>query len=294
MPNQPPNNKATRILTAASAGSYGIPGVVCYNLETIAAVRLAAEARRSPAQILLFPWAVTYASGLLVHTASAACRDASVPMTLHLDHAQSGEAIRAAIATGKFDSIMVDMSHFEKEENLARTTELVAACHEAGISAEAEPGRIEGGESGVKDTGDLEGMLTTPEEAGRFIDTGIDFLAPAFGNVHGAYNGVENIHLDYERLEGIRGVARRKGVQLVMHGTNEFTEEILKKCVSAGMTRLNVNELVVGEYQEWIRDGRAGKLALVDRMEEGTRLIQRRVEWLMDVIGSSGRAGDVQ
>ena len=184
---------------------------------------------------------------------------------------------------------MVDMSHYEKEENLSRTHDLVKHCHEHGISTEAEPGRIEGGESGVQDTGDLEGLLTTPEEATQFIDTGIDFLAPAFGNVHGAYNGVENIHLDYERLKGINEAARGK-VQLVMHGTNEFTEEILKRCVAAGMTRLNVNDLVVHRYQDWVSNGEAGKLALVDRMEKGTSLIKERIEWLMDTIGSSGKA----
>ena len=139
-----------------------------------------------------------YAKGLLVNLAADACRSASVPMSLHLDHAQSEEAIKRA-ADMPFDSIMVDMSHYEKEENLSRTAELVKYCHERGIATEAEPGRINGGEDGVKDTAELKGLLTSPEEAQRFIDTGIDFLAPAFGNVHGDYNGVENIHLDYPR-----------------------------------------------------------------------------------------------
>lgn len=94
---------------------------------------------------------------------------------------------------------MVDMSHHEKEENLAKTKELVALCHSRGIATEAEPGRIEGGEDGVKDTAELQGMMTTAEEIDDFVATGIDFIAPAFGNVHGDYHGVENIHLDYER-----------------------------------------------------------------------------------------------
>jgi fructose-bisphosphate aldolase class II len=94
---------------------------------------------------------------------------------------------------------MVDMSHYEKEENLEKTKRITRMLHEKGIATEAEPGRINGGEDGVKDTGDLEGLLTTEEEAVRFVDTGIDFLAPAFGNVHGNYGGVENIKLDYDR-----------------------------------------------------------------------------------------------
>jgi fructose-bisphosphate aldolase class II len=122
-----------------------------------------------------------------------------------MDHAQDPEVIKtvsqlkAEDGTPAFDSIMVDMSHYEKEENLAKTKELVALCHSRGISTEAEPGRIEGGEDGVADTAELEGMMTTEEEVDDFIATGIDFLAPAFGNIHGEYGGVENIELDYDR-----------------------------------------------------------------------------------------------
>ena len=97
---------------------------------------------------------------------------------------------------------MVDMSHHEKEENLKLTHELTEYCHERGIVTEAEPGRMDGGEDGVMDTGDLEGILTTAEEAKRFVDTGIDWLAPAFGNVHGKY-GPKGVQLDYDRLDKI-------------------------------------------------------------------------------------------
>jgi len=286
------NNIAVRILKAAEEGHYGVPGVVCYNLETIIACKRAAESKKSPLQILLFPWAQEYADDNLVNLASDVCRSANVPMSLHLDHAQSEDAIKRAAHTGKYDSIMVDMSHYEKEENLARTKELVAYCHDLGISTEAEPGRINGGEAGVQDTGDLEGILTTPEEALQFIATGIDFLAPAIGNVHGAYNGVENIKLDFPRLERIRQASLGK-VTLVMHGTNEFTEEILEQCVKAGMTRLNVNQLVICNYEEYCKK-QAGRVPLTEFMYESSRLIQERIEWMMDCIGSTGKAVDVK
>ena len=292
MPGELKNNIAVQILKAAEDGGYGVPGIVCYNLEAIVAARHAAEAKKSPCQILLFPWAQHYCGGLLVNLASDACRSASVPMSLHLDHAQSAEEIHAAAETGKFDSIMVDMSHYDKEENLAKTKELVAYCHSKGISTEAEPGRINGGEAGVQDTGDMEGILTTPEEAQRFIDTGIDFLAPAIGNVHGPYHGVENIHIQYDRLEKIRQTSKGQ-VSLVMHGTNEFTAEILEKCVKAGMTRLNVNQLVICNYEEYAQK-HAGKTPLTEFMEKGSKLIQERMEWMMDVIGSTGKASDIK
>ena len=198
------SNRAVKMLDAAAEGKYGVLGVVSYNLETIVACIRAAEAKSSPIQILLFPWALKY-SPLFVDLAAHAARSAKVPVTIHMDHAQDPEIIKqasqikAADGTPAFDSIMVDMSHYEKEENLAKTKELVALCHERGIATEAEPGRIEGGEDGVKDTAELEGMMTTPEEVDDFIATGIDFLAPAFGNIHGEYGGVENIRLDYDR-----------------------------------------------------------------------------------------------
>lgn len=285
-------NKSVRILKAAAAGGYGVPGVVCYNLEAILACRRAAEAKQSPCQILLFPWAQEYADDHLVNLAADVCRAASVPMSLHLDHAQSEEAIKHAARTGKFDSIMVDMSHYEKAENLARTTELVRHCHDLGIATEAEPGRINGGEAGVQDTGDLEGILTTPDEALEFIATGIDFLAPAIGNVHGPYHGVENIKLDFPRLQKIREVAGQK-VQIVMHGTNEFTADIFRQCVDAGMTRLNVNQAVLWKYEEYTST-HAGKTPVTEFMQEGTRLIQERIEWMMNAVGSTGKAGDVK
>lgn len=197
-------NRAVQMLNAAADGKYGVLGVVSYNMETIIASIKAAEAKNAPLQILLFPWALKY-SPLLVDFAAHASRKAKVKVTVHMDHAQEPAIIEQAAqilaedGTPAFDSIMVDMSHYEKEENLSKTKEMVALCHSKGIATEAEPGRIEGGEDGVKDTAELEGMMTTAEEVDDFVSTGIDFLAPAFGNVHGDYHGVENIHLDYDR-----------------------------------------------------------------------------------------------
>ena len=151
--------------------------------------------------ILLFPWALHYASRHLVAFAASVAHSASVPIAVHLDHAASPDDIRFAAEVGPekgFDSIMVDMSHYEKAENLRLTKELTVYCHERGIAVEAEPGRIEGGEDGLKGTEDLEGMMTTPEEVEEFVGTGIDFLAPAFGNVHGEY-GPGGVQLEFDR-----------------------------------------------------------------------------------------------
>lgn len=174
--------------------------LLSYNVENIVAVVRAAENKRSPLIIQVFPWAITASDGLLVRAAADAAARASVPIAIHLDHAQDEALIRHAADNLPFDSIMVDMSHHEKEENLAKTKELVEYCHARGIATEAEPGRLEGGEDGVADTVDLEGVLTTPEDVEQFIATGVDFLAPAFGNIHGeSPYGKAGPQLDYAR-----------------------------------------------------------------------------------------------
>lgn len=157
----------------------------------------AAEKKRSPLIIQLFPWAITFSNGILVHAAAKAAQQATVPIAVHLDHCQD-EAIVKLACELPFDSIMVDMSHHPKAENLAKTKELVAYCHARGKATEAEPGRIEGGEDGISDTADLSGMMTTMEETQQFVDSGVDFLAPAFGNVHGEY-GPRGVVLEWDR-----------------------------------------------------------------------------------------------
>lgn len=132
-----------------------------------------------------------------MRTAADAAHRASVPISIHLDHAQSETMIKRA-ANIPFDSIMVDMSHFEKEFNLKKTRELVQYCNERQKATKAEPGRIEGGEDGVMDTAGLKACMTTVEEVDEFVDTGVDVLAPAFGNIHGEY-GTRDAQLDFER-----------------------------------------------------------------------------------------------
>lgn len=204
-----------------------------------------------------------------------------------MDHAQTPEIVREAANLGAFDSIMVDMSHYDKEENLRLTKELTAYCHERGIATEAEPGRIEGGEDGVAETADLEGVLTTVEEARRFTDTGIDWLAPAFGNVHGEY-GPRGVKLEYDRLENInKAVGGSEGVRLVAHGTDPFTPEIYERLIRAGISKANINKTMNNKYMDLQKEGKLGLTAL---MEEGTRRMQAELEGTIDVLGSAGKA----
>jgi len=275
------------ILNKAKEGGYAVPAICCYNIEGIIATVKAAEALRSPAIILLFPWAIQYAGEALVRAAATAAHSASVPISLHLDHCQTPEMVRrAADIPDGFDSIMCDMSHYDREENLRLTAELVQYCHKRGIATEAEPGRIEGGEDGVPETADLEGFLTTPEEAEEFVKTGIDMLAPAFGNVHGSY-GQRGIRLEYDRLKAIHERVGDK-VQLVLHGCDPFDEKTFRECMVRGVTKININKGMNNHYARV--QGEMREKPLTSVIEAGTKAMQEAVEQYMHWFGSAGKA----
>lgn len=125
----------------------------------------AAESSRSPFIILLFPSTVQQLPSL-VYAARAAADYASVPISVHVDHAQDETQIRYMAEHLPLDSIMVDMSHYNEAENLEKTRILSAFCQDNGIAVEAESGRIEGGEDGIADTADLQGALCSfPRES---------------------------------------------------------------------------------------------------------------------------------
>lgn len=289
MPSKLHTNRALSIVDAAHAGNYGVAAVCCYNLEGILASIRAAEAKRSPVIVQLFPWAIEYADGVLLHATKEAADKATVPVGIHMDHAQTPEIIKKAADLGGFDGIMVDMSHYEKEENMRLSKELVAYCNERGIITECEPGRINGGEDGVADTADLEEVLTTPEQAEEFVALGIDWLAPAFGNVHGKY-GSKGPQLDFPRLESIEKKVGDR-VRLVLHGAHEdhFGEEMFRKLIKAGVAKFNINGSVNNEYTK-IQAKMAGKVPLTEVIEKGTDAMQKVVEEHMDWMGSTGKA----
>ncbi|KAF7187248.1 putative fructose-bisphosphate aldolase [Pseudocercospora fuligena] len=283
-----PTNKTAQILAKAEKEGYGVIAAIAYNIEQILALVKAAENTRSPLILQFFPWAITFSNGLLIHSAAIAAKAATVPISIHLDHCQDKDMVRHAADNLPFDSIMVDMSHYEKEENLRLTKELVAYCHEREISTEAEPGRIEGGEDGIADTADLSGLLTTPEEIEEFVDTGVDFLAPAFGNVHGEY-GKRGPVLEYDRLESIYRDCKKRGVRVVLHGTNDFPEDIMTKCIKGGCSKINVNKLVLDDYNNYMKEA-APTTLITKLMEEGVEKVVKLTELWMHRCGSAGKA----
>lgn len=241
--------------------------------------------------ILLFPWAMQQFQSHLVNFAADVAHNAKVPISVHLDHCQDIQLVKYA-ASLPFDSIMVDMSHYEWEENLRLTRELTAYCHERGVATEAEPGRIEGGEDGLKDTADLEGVLTTEEQALEFVETGIDLLAPAFGNIHGPY-GPKGARgwLDFDRLRMIKETVGGK-VKIVLHGSNGFDQSLFQDCIQGGISKINVNSALIKPWKAMMSDRqeKGGFVPITKLMEDSIEIFQKVVEKLMDECGSSGKA----
>ncbi|KAM5356488.1 hypothetical protein ACJ41O_003134 [Fusarium nematophilum] len=278
-------NRTLQILDAAVQGKYGVLAAICYNIEHLTALVRAAESKRSPLILLLFPSTLGQLP-TLAWAASAAVKSATVPMSLHLDHAQDASQIEHVVATLPFDSIMVDMSHYEHEENLAKTAALTKMCHERGIAVEAESGRINGGEDGIADTGDLEALFTTPEEVEDFLKAGIDILAPSIGNIHGDYPP-EGPVLDFNRLNSIGDQIRGRAV-MALHGTNDFSPSVMRDCIDAGAVKLNVNKLLLEVWHVHQREN--AHLPITRRIEEGMAVLQAEVERWIDWCGSSGKA----
>ncbi|KAH7246922.1 ketose-bisphosphate aldolase [Fusarium solani] len=279
------SNRTLQILDNAVKGKYGVLAAICYNVEHLTALVRAAEAKRSPLILLLFPSTLEQLP-TMAWAASAAIKSATVPLSLHLDHAQDVSQIEKVVSSLPFDSIMVDMSHNDHEENLSKTATLTKLCHEHGIAVEAESGRINGGEDGIADTGDLEALFTTPEEVEDFLNAGIDILAPSVGNIHGDYPP-EGPKLDLARLSSIDKQIRGRAL-MALHGTNDFSADIMKQCIDAGAVKLNVNKLLLEVWHVHLREN-ADK-PFMQRTDEGIAVLQEEVERWMDICGSSGKA----
>ncbi|KAF9729408.1 hypothetical protein PMIN06_005876 [Paraphaeosphaeria minitans] len=282
-------NRTVEILNAAAAGKYGVLAAIAYNIEQLTALVRAAEAKRSPLIIQLFPSTLKQLP-TLAHAAAAAVESATVPLSLHIDHAQDVDHIREIIATLPVDSVMVDMSHYDEQENLQKTKILAKECHTKGIAVEAESGRIEGGEDGIADTEGLEALFTSPEDVDNFIAAGIDILAPSIGNLHGDYgpSGPAPGQLHFDRLTAINKQIDNR-VLIALHGTNDFPPELMWQCIENGAIKLNVNKLLLEVWNEFLRKN-AANMPLVKLIDEGMKVLQTETERWMDICQSSGKA----
>ncbi|KAL4733193.1 fructose-bisphosphate aldolase [Aspergillus similis] len=270
----PETNLTWQVLDHANTNGYAVGAYNCYNTDGIMAVIRAAERQRSAAIIQLFPWTMHFQGPEFIRYVVNAAHTATVPVAVHLDHCIKPEDVELAL-TLPFDSIMVDASVADEESNIRFCKSIVQRAEALNITIEAEMGRIEGGEDGLPAV-DMEGVMTRPGDAESFVrQSGVHFLAPSFGNIHGGYppEGAEKAW-DLPRLSAIGGLVSSK-TPLVLHGTHPVSDDLFRKTIACGYTR-------------FIADN-AATLELTVLQEEGVKVYTRSIERMMEVMGSAGR-----
>ncbi|KAI1387022.1 aldolase [Hypoxylon trugodes] len=287
MASFPQNNRTFQILDDASKGGYSVGAYNCYNDDGVIAVIRAAEKCGSPAIIQIFPWTIKFQGPHFVSYVVGAAHAASVPIAVHLDHCIEPEDIKIALDL-PFDSIMIDASTLEPEENIRKCREIVQIANAKGIVIEAEMGRIEGGEDGLP-TVDMDTILTQPDLAKEFVErTGVQFLAPAFGNIHGKYGpGGPEASWRFPLLMDVHRAIPQ--IPLVLHGTHEVSDELFRETRKYGMLKVNLNRTVRDEYTDFVAQN-AGKLELTILKMRGVEVYAQSIERVMrEVLGSAGK-----
>lgn len=227
---------AKEMMIKAHEGHYAVGAFNINNLEWTKAILLAAQESNSPVMVAVSEGAGKYMCGYKTIVAFVKemieFLNITVPVALHLDHG-SYEGAKAAIEAG-FSSVMFDGSHYEFEENLAKSKEIIALAHSKGISVECEVGGIGGEEDGTVSNGEL----ADPKECAIIAALGVDMLASGIGNIHGKYPA-NWAGLNFTRLGEIQ--AATEGKPLVLHGGSGIPTDQIKKAIDLGVSKINVN-----------------------------------------------------
>ncbi|KTD86304.1 class II fructose-1,6-bisphosphate aldolase [Paenibacillus etheri] len=226
----------TDMLKKALEGKYAVGQYNINNLEWTQAILGAAEQEKSPVILGVSEGAARHMGGFttVVKMVEGLIIDMNitVPVAIHLDHGSSFDKCKAAIDAG-FTSVMIDGSHHPIDENIEMTKKVVEYAHAKGVSVEAEVGTVGGQEDDV--IGGI--MYAKLDECVRIVkETGIDTLAPALGSVHGPYLGEPN--LGFKEMEEIRDATN---IPMVLHGGTGIPEHDIKKAISLGTSKINVN-----------------------------------------------------
>ena len=283
---------AKEMLTKAKAGKYAVGQFNINNLEWTKAILLTAEELKSPVILGVSEGAGKYMCGFttVVGMVNGMINELgiTVPVALHLDHG-SYEAAKKCIEAG-FSSVMFDGSHYPIEENIEKTKELVAICDELGLSLEAEVGAIGGEEDGVIGAGEC----ANPEECKMIADLGVTMLAAGIGNIHGKYP--ENwAGLSFDTLDAIQQLTG--DMPLVLHGGTGIPADMIKKAISLGVSKINVNTecqlafaAATREYIEAGKDLQGKGFDPRKILAPGVEAIKATVKEKMELFGSVGKA----
>ncbi len=283
---------AKEMLDKAKAGHYAVGQFNINNLEWTKSILLTAEECKSPVILGVSEGAGKYMTGYKTVAAMVKAMieelNITVPVALHLDHG-SYEGCLKCVEAG-FSSIMFDGSHYPIDENVAKTTELVALAHKNGMSIEAEVGSIGGEEDGVVGMGEC----ADPEECKKIADLGVDMLAAGIGNIHGKYP--ENwAGLSFETLDAVQKLTG--AMPLVLHGGTGIPEDMIKKAISLGVAKINVNTEcqlsfadATRKYIEAGKDLEGKGFDPRKLLAPGAEAIKATVKEKMELFGSVGKA----
>ena len=283
---------AKEMLEKAAAGGYAVGQFNINNLEWTKAILQTAQKANSPVILGVSEGAGKYMCGFKTVAAMVKAMieelGITVPVALHLDHGTYEGAVKC-IKAG-FSSIMFDGSHYPIEENIAKTTALVNTCDILGISLEAEVGSIGGEEDGVIGMGEC----ADPNECKQIADLGVDMLAAGIGNIHGKYPANWK-GLSFETLDAIQ---QKTGVMpLVLHGGTGIPAEMVKKAITLGVAKVNVNTECQLAFQEatrkYIEAGKDLEGKGFDPrklLNPGFEAIKATVKEKMELFGSVGKA----
>ena len=244
------------LATDAQFRGVGLGAFNVIHLEHATAFARAAERAGRPVVLQISENAVKYHGALepLCLATMAIARAASVPISVHLDHAEDVDLVREAVSYG-ISSVMYDGSRLPDDQNRATTRDVVSLCHQAGVDVEAELGEV-GGKNGVHDPA----ARTAPADAAQFVaDTGVDLLAVAVGSSHAMTT--RNAHLDEELIRAIRAAV---AVPLVLHGSSGVSDDGMRGAIVAGMTKINVSTHLNKVFTGSVRASLARDPALVD------------------------------
>lgn len=276
----------------ALEGHYAVGAFNINNLEWTKAILQTAQELKSPVMLGVSEGANKYMTGYKVVAdmvkAMMETLNITVPVALHLDHG-TYEGAKKALAAG-YTSVMFDGSHYPLEENLAKTKEIVTIAHFLGATVEAEVGTIGGEEDGVIGRGEV----ADPEECLTLKNTGIDMLAAGIGNIHGKYPANWK-GLEFDALAAIK--EKVGDFPLVLHGGTGIPEDQIKKAISLGVTKINVNTECQLYFQEatrkYIEAGKDLEGKGFDPrklLAPGTEAIKEIVRIKMEMFGSVGKA----
>ena len=283
---------AKDMLNKAREGKYAVGQFNINNLEWTKAILLTAQENNSPVILGVSEGAGKYMGGYktIVGMVNGMLEELNitVPVALHLDHGSYEGALKC-IEAG-FSSVMFDGSHYPIEENVAKTTELIKLTSEKGLSLEAEVGSIGGEEDGVVGAGEV----ADAQECKKIADLGVTMLAAGIGNIHGKYP--ENWKgLAFDALEEIKQAVG--DMPLVLHGGTGIPEEMIKKAISLGVAKINVNTecqlafaAATREYVEAGKDLQGKGFDPRKLLAPGFEAIKATVKEKMELFGSINRA----